>query len=60
MAQRTKRPFAIAMWNPASESWRILARFKSYNNADDRLDSYSNRYPNAWVEILDQRNQIPA
>lgn len=54
MAQTDKRPWRIAYWMPDLKTWKILASFSSYHRADERHDYWSNKYPNAWVEILSQ------
>jgi hypothetical protein len=48
-----KRPFKIAMWQPDLEQWKILAHYKTYDSADNRLEYYADRFPHAWVTILD-------
>ena len=35
------------------EKWTPLACFASYDAADDVVDRWSDRYPNAWVDIID-------
>ena len=47
------KPFKIASWNPETESWKPLASFASYDAADEALDRYCDKYPHAWIEILD-------
>jgi hypothetical protein len=45
--------FKIALWNESKEDWEILSSYNSYDEADRNYDRYSDKYPNAWVEILD-------
>jgi len=35
------------------QTWKVLASFSTYEKADDALDKYCDRHPNAWVDILD-------
>lgn len=49
MAKKIK----IGMWNDSDENWTILASFKTEESADNALDTYCNKYPHAWIEILD-------
>lgn len=36
-----------------NETWTILERFSSYEDADDRYDYYADKFPNAYVDILE-------
>ncbi len=45
--------FFIARWNDETETWKILEQFNTYDEADDRLDYWVDKYPSAWVDILD-------
>lgn len=45
--------FFIARWNDETETWKILEQFNTYDEADDRLDYWAEKYPHAWVDILD-------
>ena len=49
----SSRPVKIGRFNPETETWQVLASFTSYINADLALDGYWERFPNAWIEILD-------
>ena len=46
------RPYKIARLDDTG-SWKVLASFSTYESADDALERYSAKYPNAWVDILD-------
>ena len=46
------KPFKIARLDDTG-NWKVLASFSTYEKADDALDKYSEKYPNAWVDILD-------
>ena len=35
------------------EKWTCLAQFPTYTAADDVVDRWADRYPNAWVDIID-------
>jgi hypothetical protein len=45
--------FKIALWNVENEEWKTLESHSSYDDADDRYDYWSNKYPHAYIEILD-------
>jgi hypothetical protein len=45
--------FAIARWDIRANAWMRLSWFSTYTAADDALDRWAARYPNAWVEIID-------
>ena len=49
----TSNRFAIARWDADLSSWFRLSWFETYTAADDALDRWSDRYPHAWVEIID-------
>jgi len=53
MPTATATSFRIARWCEETETWIILARFSSYDEADQAFDSWSDKFPNAWVDILD-------
>ena len=46
------KPIKIARLDDTG-NWKVLASFSTYEKADDALDKYSEKYPNAWVDILD-------
>ena len=46
------KPIKIALLDDTG-NWKVLASFSTYEKADDALDKYSEKYPNAWVDILD-------
>lgn len=33
--------------------YKILETCDEYDDADEAFDTYSNKYPNAWIEILE-------
>lgn len=43
--------FSIARLD--NETWTILERFSSYDEADEKYDYYAEKYPNAYVDILE-------
>lgn len=47
------KPYKIALWSEDTESWKTLASFASYDEADDNYEKYESKYPGGWVEILD-------
>lgn len=49
----TTNRYAVARWDADIETWMRLSRFATYAAADDALDRWADRYPNAWVEIID-------
>lgn len=53
MPNQTATSFRIARWDQEAETWIILARFSSYEEADANFDAWADKYPNAWVDILD-------
>ena len=53
MATRFKKPWKIALFLPDVQEWKTLARYKSLDNARDKIEGYCKRYPNGWVDILD-------
>jgi hypothetical protein len=48
--------FKIAKFE--NENFKILETFGTYDDADDRYDYWAERYPNAWVEILDPTDEV--
>ena len=46
------KPIKIARLDDTG-NWKVLASFSTYQKADLALDKYSEKYPNAWVDILD-------
>jgi peptide methionine sulfoxide reductase MsrA len=36
-----------------NETWTILERFATYEEADDSYDDYVDKYPNAYIDILE-------
>ena len=34
-------------------TYKILGVYKTYEAADKAVDKFSDKYPNAWVDILD-------
>ena len=54
MAQTaTPNRYAIACWDTGLDRWMRLSWFATYAAADNALDRWADRYPNAWVEIID-------
>ena len=52
----TPNRYAIARWDTEPNGpaiWTRLSWFSTYAAADDALDRWADRYPNAWVEIID-------
>ena len=45
------RPYKIARLDDTG-NWKVLASFSTYEKVDNALDKYSEKYPNAWVDIL--------
>ena len=45
------KPFQIVKFE--NENYTVLESFATYDDADDRYDYYTEKYPYAWVEILD-------
>lgn len=44
--------FKIAKLNDKNQ-WDILEVFDSYDQADDKLGFYSDKFPNAYVDIIE-------
>ena len=44
--------FKIAKLNDKNQ-WDILEIFNTYDEADDKLDFYSDKFPNAYVDIIE-------
>lgn len=36
-----------------NENWTVLERFSTYDEADERYDYYAEKFPNAFVDILE-------
>ena len=57
MATTTEQPrYAIARWDTepnGPDIWTRLSWFATYEAADSALDRWANRFPNAWVDIID-------
>ena len=49
----TQNRYAIARWDAGLDSWMRLDWFATYAAAHYALDRWADRYPNAWVEIID-------
>lgn len=45
--------FKIAKWNEERNDWKVLESFGSYDEADEKFDYYSDKFPNAYVDILE-------
>ena len=60
MATTTKQTrYAIARWD--DDGWMRLSWFATYAAADAALDRWADRYPNAWVDIIDMKtNELAA
>ena len=58
---RTALPFCIAKMK-SNGQWESLERFASYDDADDRIDYWCDRYPFAFVDIIrvEELNKIAA
>jgi hypothetical protein len=39
-------------------SYNILETFSSYDEADEVLDGYCNRYPHAYIDILSDEEMV--
>jgi hypothetical protein len=44
--------FSIARFDN-NENWTILERFSSYEDADEKYDFWAEKYPTAFVDILE-------
>ena len=44
--------YVVARLSDDGQTWETLQAFKSYEAADRGLDALSDRYPNAWLEII--------
>lgn len=55
---KSKMPYAIARWNEDTETWKPLAKYSTYERADEALDKWVNRYPYAWIEILEPSGEV--
>ena len=57
MATTTEQSrFAVARWDTepnGPDIWTRLSWFATYEAADAALDRWADRYPNAWVDIID-------
>ena len=57
MATTTEqRRYAVARWDTepsGPDIWTRLSWFATYEAADAALDRWADRYPNAWVDIID-------
>ena len=49
--------FSIAKMNDSGE-WEILREFMTLEEADNHVDTYSDKYPFAWVDILDSKGNL--
>lgn len=47
----TMKLFSIARFD--DQDWTILERFSSYDEADEKFDYWSDKYPYAMVDILE-------
>lgn len=46
------KPFSIARLDN-NENWTILERFSTYDEADGAYDDYAEKFPNAFIDILE-------
>jgi len=46
------KPIKIGMMTEDG-TWKILASYSTYEKADSALDKYCDKYPYAWIDILD-------
>lgn len=44
--------FSIARFDD-NEDWTILEKFSTYDEADERYDYWSDKYPYAMIDILE-------
>jgi len=44
--------YVVARLSDDGQTWETLQAFKSYEAADRGLDGLSDRYPDAWLEII--------
>ena len=51
MAQPNSRPYQVIRLQDDGEGFDVLASYSTYEAADDRLDHWWNRFPNACIEI---------
>ena len=49
-----EKPYVLAMYSECGDI-KILGSFDNYNEADEKLDYYSNKFPNACIDIDDMR-----
>lgn len=58
---RTTLPYCVAHMKDNGQ-WQSLERFATYDDADERVDYWSGRYPNAYVDVISvgELNKVPA
>jgi peptide methionine sulfoxide reductase MsrA len=47
----TMKLFSIARLD--DENWTILEKFSTYEDADEKYDDYADKFPNAYLDILE-------
>lgn len=47
------RPFKIVRLDPGEYAAKVLASYATYDAADDALDGWCNRFPHAYVDIIE-------
>jgi hypothetical protein len=47
----TMKLFSIARLD--DENWTILETFSTYEDADEKYDDYADKFPNAYLDILE-------
>ena len=50
------RPFQIVRFNYAEDTSKVLASYATYDAADDALDGWWDRLPNACIDIIEKDN----
>jgi len=50
------RPFQIIRYNFADDTFKVLASYASYEAADEALDAWWDRFPNAYIDIKERND----
>jgi hypothetical protein len=50
------RPFQIVRFNYAEDTSKVLASYATYDAADEALDGWCNRFPHAYIDIIEKGN----
>jgi hypothetical protein len=43
----------VARLTASKDAWKLLGSYRTYDEADEALEAFCERFPNAYIDILD-------